>query len=154
MSGLLRSRSGTSTLEFAIFAPLLCLMLVGMIDTGRYCYVAILAANAARAGAQYGAQNLETAYDTPGITSAAVADGEELPNWTTAGGNVTVSQLCAIDGTPPQTCNTPWGSSPPRNTIYYVQVRVTGAFNPLLTYPGMPGSLPVSGGSTMRVATQ
>ena len=154
MRRFLRSRSGTSSIEFAIVAPVLCLMLVGMIDTGRYCYFAILAANAARAGAQYGAQNLETAYDTPGITTAAVADGEHLPNWTAAGGSVTVNQLCAIDGNPPQTCATPWGSSPPRNTIYYIQVQVTGTFDPLLSYPGVPGSLPVSGGSTMRVATQ
>jgi Flp pilus assembly protein TadG len=154
MKRLFRSLSGTSSIEFALLAPVLSLILVGIVDTGRYCYVAILAANAARAGAQYGAQNLETAYDTPGITNAAIADGESLPNWTAAGGGVAVNQLCAIDGNAPQTCNTPWGSSPPRGTIYYVEVQVTGTFNTLLTYPGMPNALPVSGASTMRVATQ
>jgi hypothetical protein len=31
---------------------------------------------------------------------------------------------------------------------------VTGLFNSLLNYPGIPNSLPISGSAMMRVATQ
>jgi len=129
-------------------------LIVGLIEIGRFEYFSILAANAARAGAQYGAQNLLTAYDNAGITSAAVQDGANLSNWTTSGGKITVNQLCAVGGTAPSTCATPWGSGPPQNTIYYVQVQITGVFTSLLNYPGIPNRIPISGSSTMRVAIQ
>lgn len=156
---LLRCESGTSLVELAIALPFLAMLLVGLIDVGRFAYYSILAANAARAGAQYGMQNLETAYDTGGIASAAAADGENLPNWTASGGGssaggITVNQLCAPIGSPPQACPTPWGSTPPEGTIYYVQVQVTGTFAPLVSYPGLPAQLPISGSATIRVARQ
>jgi Flp pilus assembly protein TadG len=154
MRTAVRSERGSSLLEFAIVAPVLVFLLVGLVEIGRYEYFAIVAAHAAHAAAQYGAQDLETAYDNDGITRAALRDGGGLPNWTGAGGNVTINQLCALDGAAPGTCNTPWGSSPPQNTIYYVQVQVTGTFTSLLNYPGIPNQIPVSGSATLRVATQ
>jgi Flp pilus assembly protein TadG len=154
MKSASRSDSGASLIEFAIIAPVMVFLLIGLIEIGRYAFFAILAANAARAGAQYGSQNLVTAYDTGGITDAALQDGQSLANWTASGGGVTVNQLCALDGGTPAACSTPWGSSPPQNTIYYVQVQITGVFNPLLNYPGIPKNIPISGSSTMRVALQ
>lgn len=148
------SDRGSSIIEFAILAPILVFFLVGLIETGRFAYFAILAANAARAGAQYGAQDLETAYDTGGIAQAAFQDGQSLANWENGGGHITVNQLCATDGSAPQACSTPWGASPPQNTVYYVQVEVTGTFTSLLQFPGLPGHLPISGSCTLRVATQ
>jgi Flp pilus assembly protein TadG len=149
-----RCDEGTSLVEFALAAPIFLFFLVGLIELGRFTCFAIIAANAARAGAQYGAQDLLTAYDSAGIATAAEQDGENMPNWTSGGGSVTVNQLCSSNGGPPQTCSTPWGASPPLNTIYYVQVTVTGVFTTLLNYPGIPNGIPISGSSTMRVATQ
>jgi Flp pilus assembly protein TadG len=154
MKSFLPSASGSSLVEFALALPVFVFLLIGLIEVGRFEYFSILAANAARAGAQYGAQTLLTAYDNAGITYAVTQDGGNLPNWTSAGGEVTVNQLCAAEGTAPSTCSTPWGSSPPQNTIYYVQVQVTGVFTSLLNYPGIPNEIPISGSSTMRVATQ
>lgn len=151
----LRSERGTSLVEFAFAAPVIMFLLLGMIELGRFGYFAILAANAARAGAQYGAQDLMTAYDTAGITNAAVQDGQNLPNWTANGGAVTVNQLCAVNGGTPHACGLAIGGpGAPQNTIYYVQVQVLGEFNSLLNYPGLPASLPIRGSATMRVATQ
>lgn len=154
MKRLARSDLGGSIIEFAIAAPVLIFLLIGLIEVGRFTYFSILAANAARAGAQYGAQDLETAYDSGGIAQAAFQDGQSLANWQSDGGSITVNQLCAMDGGAPQTCSTPWGSSPPQNTVYYVQVHVTGVFTSLLQYPGIPNHLPISGSCTMRVAIQ
>jgi len=55
----LRSDRGTSLVEFAIVLPVLMFLLVGLSEFGRFGYYAILAANAARAGVQYGAQKYE-----------------------------------------------------------------------------------------------
>ncbi len=149
---LARSERGTSMLELALVAPVLIFLLIGIVEIGRYGYFAILAANAARAGVQYGAQNLQTAMDNTAITNAAVADAQNLPNWT-SGNGVVVSHLCSVNGGAPQTCSSS-GSGPPTNTVYYVSVQVTGTFNSLLNYPGLPHSLPVSGNAIMRVASQ
>lgn len=149
---LRRDESGTSLVEFALTLPLMIFMLIGIIEIGRYAYFSILAANAARAGVQYAAQNPTTAGDTTGITNAVVNDGQGLPNWTGSGGQVAVAQLCSVSGGTPQACSS--GSGAPTNTIYYVSVRVTGTFNSLLNYPGLPHSLPVSGNAIMRVESQ
>lgn len=141
-------------LEFAVVAPVLLFLFAGAIEIGRYEYYAILTAHAARSGAEYGAQNLETAYDNAGITAAVEQDGGNVPNWIAQGGGITVTQLCAASGSAPGTCATPWGSSPPQNTIYYVQVQVTGVFNSMVNFPGVPSGIPISSTTTLRVATQ
>jgi Flp pilus assembly protein TadG len=149
----LRSCHGTSLVEFALVAPMLLFLLVGLIEVGRYEYYAILTANAARAGAQYGAQDLQTAYDDAGITSAVLQDAGNPPSWSTPGA-ITVNQLCAASGSAPGVCSTPWGSSPPQNTIYYVQVQVTSVYTSLFDYPGVPNSVPITNTTTQRVADQ
>jgi Flp pilus assembly protein TadG len=50
---LLRSRSGNAAVEFALIAPLLLGMLLGMIDVGMGFYQEMEVENAAQAGAQY-----------------------------------------------------------------------------------------------------
>ena len=152
-SRLAREESGTSLVEFALVAPVLILLLVGMIEIGRFAYYAILAANAARAGVAYGAQNVQTALDTTGIKNAVIADGQSLANWSAANA-ITVKQLCSVNGgTPTSPCLT-GSSGPAAGTVYYVSVQVTGTFKSLLSYPGLPSSLPVSGNAIMRVASQ
>src|SRR5689334_11227415 len=69
-----RSESGQGLLEVALVTPLLLLLLLGVVDLGRYAYEAILVGNAARAGAGYGAQNPYTAGDPTGICDAASDD--------------------------------------------------------------------------------
>jgi Flp pilus assembly protein TadG len=90
---LLQSQSGASLLEFALVLPLLLLLLLGVIEIGRYAYVGILVGNAARAGAAYGAQTAITAADTAGITNAASSDF----NFQGATLAVTEGYACACD---------------------------------------------------------
>lgn len=134
--------------EFAILAPVFIFLLIGVIEVGRYAYLGILAANAARAGVQYGAQNTTTAAQTNAIKAAALQDGENLSTWI-----ITPTTLCSVNGATP-TAAACSGSGVPVNTIYYVQVQVTGTFTSLLSYPGIPNHIPISGSSIMRVANQ
>jgi len=149
-----RAESGAALVECAVAAPVILFLLIGLIEIGRFAFFSILAANAARAGAQYGAQDLTTAFDSVGIQNAAVQDGQSLSNWSAPGAGVTVQQLCAVNGGTPAPCATSGTPGPPQNTIYYIQVQVTGVFNSLLNYPGIPNSIPISGSSMMRVITQ
>ncbi len=75
-SGRLVREHGQSLVELAFVVPLLLLLLVGIIEIGRFAFYSILVSNAARAGAQYGAQSLASASDTVGIAAAANRDGQ------------------------------------------------------------------------------
>jgi Flp pilus assembly protein TadG len=145
---LSRSDSGASLVEFAILLPVMVFLLMGVIEIGRYTYYAILAANAARAGAQYGSQNTTTADDIAGMKSAATADEGSVPQFSPS-----PSPLCSVSGAAPTTCSFS-GSGPPTNTVYYVQVVVTGTFTTLFHYPGIPTNVPITGSATMRVVNQ
>jgi Flp pilus assembly protein TadG len=147
---LFRSQGGTSMIEFALVAPVLIFLLIGLIEVGRYTYFGILAANAARAAVQYGAQNLRTASDITGMDNAAVADAQNLPNWTAANGGITAQYLCST-GSTTGACGS---GTPAAGTIYYVKVTVTGLFTSLLHYPGVPDNIPISATAMMRVASQ
>lgn len=74
MRGLNSAERGQSVLEMALIVPLLILLLLGIIEVGRYAELAIVVANAARTGAVYGAQNLATAANTGGIQDAVQND--------------------------------------------------------------------------------
>jgi Flp pilus assembly protein TadG len=142
---LVRLEKGASIIEFAVMAPVLSFLLIGIIEVGRFMYFGVLAANAARAGVQWGAQNLSTADNAAGMTYAAAQDGQNLSNWT-----ITSSYFCTLNGTV-TACAT---SSVPSGEIYYVQVSATGSFYSLFQYPGIPRSVPVSGTAVMRVVSQ
>jgi Flp pilus assembly protein TadG len=136
---------GTSVIEFALLAPVLMLLLIGLIEVGRYTYFAILAAHAARAGVQYGAQTIFTAGDNTGMKNAALADAQNLPGLTARG-----SHFCMSSGA---VVSCPSGQ-PNSSTVYYVQVQVTGPFSSIFHYPGIPASITVNSTATMRVAGQ
>jgi hypothetical protein len=125
--------------------PVFMFLLIGMIETGRYVRMAILASHAARAGVQYGAQSVFTAIDTVGISNAAVQDGQNLSNW-----QVTSNHFCTNNGAI-ATC--PAGE-PSSTTAYYVQVVVTGTFTSLLKYPGIQNSELITSTAVMRVGSQ
>jgi hypothetical protein len=132
---------GQTVLELALLLPVLLLLLVGVIEIGRFAYFDILVSNAARAGAQYGAQSLIQAADKNGIQTAAQNDG-----LTTMAIDSAQQCICGT-GTPggcPVACAQP--------TTVYVQVTATEKFNSLFSYPGLPKSMTLASTATMRVS--
>jgi Flp pilus assembly protein TadG len=148
----LRCQRGTSSIEFAIVAPLLILLLIGLIEVGRYTYFAILAAHAARAGAQYAAENLQTAADAsvsgPNTKNAALQDAQNLSQWT-----ISSTIICTVSGVV-TSCPANNTSTVSPNLVYYVQVQVSGTFNSLMKYPGIPHQVPVTATAIMPVSSQ
>lgn len=138
---ILKSESGASLVEFALVAPFLALLLVGTIDFGRYMYDGIIVANAARAGVQYGAQNLQTAVDRTGIQNAAYADASNMSI------TATPSTFCQVAGSASATCSA-------SGAVPYVQVVAYGTWSPMINYPGLPSTVTISQTAIMRIENQ
>lgn len=147
------SESGQSLLEFALMLPVLVLLLLGVIEIGRYAYLAILVGNAARAGAAYGARNPTTANDTNGIIQAA--DNDFQNNGPSVGTlNVTSewNNNCGCDngGTvTPISCTT--ACSAGEHLVVTLSVTASGTFNSIFNYPGIPSSINVARTATLRI---
>jgi len=150
MKRFLASQAGTSLIEFALVAPVFLFMLVGIIEVGRYTYFGIVASHAARAGVQYGSQNLVTAASPAGgaIENAALNDAGNLSGW-----KATHSIICTNAGTQ-VTCPIAASGIIGPNLVYYVQVKVTGNVSSLLKYPGIPQQSAFTATATMRVANE
>jgi Flp pilus assembly protein TadG len=157
------SERGQSLLEVALVTPLLLALLVGTIEFGRYTYLSILVANAARTGAAYGAQSLPQSVDATAIQTAAnndfqnngpstatlaitggAPDGTYVSCGCDSGGSVT-SAICST------TANPSAGTCASGHWVVMVSVKATATFNSLFTYPGIPQSITVVKTATMRV---
>ena len=158
---VIREERGTSLVEMAMLTPVLILLALGVIEIGRYAQLSIVVANAARAGVQYGAQNLATAADNTGIENAALNDGQQIPGlsvdfpanaYTGANGKEYILCGCSSAGyTPGATCP-PTNCNSPNQQVVYVEVDTKGNFTPLFQYPGLPSTIVVNGKAQMRVA--
>ena len=139
------SERGMAIVEFAILLPVMTMLLIGLVEIGRFAYYSIMVANAARAGAQYGAQNLQTAADWNGMEQAALNDGSNVglsfPD--------APSYACQCADGSPSTCDATDCSSSHRLT--YVEVDTQGTYNSLFNYPGLPSTITVNGQATMQV---
>jgi Flp pilus assembly protein TadG len=153
-----RKQSGQALIELAVVVPMLLLLALGVIEIGRYAYIAILIGNAARAGAAYGAQSNAQSADTTGITKAADYDfagatsGSTTTNGLTAGSlTVTSSFSCGCESVGTITsaaCTAPTnptaGSCATGNWVVYVSVTASGSFRGLFNYPGIPNPMVIS----------
>ena len=141
--------------EMAFVIPLLMVLLVGIIEVGRFAEYSIRIANAARAGVQYGAQNLGTASDKSGMETAATNDTQSVSGLTAT---ATTAYCTCADGTADANCGTPTSTPAACSTnhrLVYVRVDTSGTLASLLSYPGLPDALKtitVSSFAIMRVA--
>jgi Flp pilus assembly protein TadG len=141
---LLRDEQGASLIELAFMLPLFPLLLFGAVDFGRAFYLSIEVAGAAQAAAAYGSQN---PTDTTGMQNAAQDDAPNVPNL--SAGTPTYGCECS-DGTNYSASCSTTPSCPSNNEVYRVNVTVTGTYSPLIPWPGVPSSLPVSSSASMR----
>jgi Flp pilus assembly protein TadG len=148
---------GVALVEFALVLPVMMLLILGLIEVGRLTYFSIQVANAAHAGAQYGALQYANAANNTNMGTAAVDDGKNsISNLQTAG-----QYVCACwnwsSGT--QTPATPdYATCLPQcpadsHKVTYAQVSVTGKINSIFNYSalGLPTQWVVTRVATMRV---
>jgi Flp pilus assembly protein TadG len=134
---------GASLVETAIMLPFFLLLLFGTLDFGRAYFLATEVAGAARAAAEYGAQN---PTDTTGITKVATADAPDVPSLSV--GTPTYGCECS-DGT---SYSANCGATPTctNNVVYRVSLTVSTTYTPLFPWPNIPSSIPLSSTAVMR----
>jgi Flp pilus assembly protein TadG len=136
--------SGAALVEFALSLTLMCVILLGTIDFGRVFYTAMALTNAARAGAQYGAQSNAKSSDTSGMQTAAINSI-----------SLDVSSVSALAARA-CTCNgTAMGSCPPTGSCggtvrIYVTVTAKKTFTTLTSFPGFPHTVTLTRAASMR----
>jgi len=158
---------GQALLEFAFVLPLLCLLMVGIVEIGRAARMSIVVTNSATAGTEFGAQGSSNANNTSGIQNAALCDANG-GNWGSCNGgiltvdNIAVTHACRCDDGSGLSCERPLPADGTCNTISCgsepvvecIQVTTHATFPPLLNWPGLPTSFQSNGNSIMRVQRQ
>ncbi len=132
--GLWRAEGGLGAIEFALVAPFLLTMLLGVLDFGMAFWEQMEIANAADAGAQWAMTN---GYNQTTIVSVA----QSATNLSLPSGNVSPQNVCGcasgttvtMSGTPPCSGTCPDGSTPQP----YVVVDTRICYSTLFTWPGL-----------------
>lgn len=139
---VLREETGTAFVEMAIVLPFLLLAAIGVAEFGRVYFNAIRVANAATAGAQFGAQNIGS-YDAARVRQVARDDAGDQTL------QVTSSSACRCPGSDAIVAcsNTCAGYGNPQ---FFVEVTATATHSFLFRYPGIPQSITVTRTATIR----
>jgi hypothetical protein len=129
-----------------MITPVLLMLLLGIIEVGRFAYYSIEVSNAARAAVQYGTQSLADSKDTHGLLMAAQRDAPEVAHL-----RVIANDLCACSESPDV-----FVGCPARNcvghAVVFLRVQTAAALSPLFNYPGLPAMFEARGSAVMRVA--
>lgn len=135
---------GQAVAELAFSVPLLIVLLLVVVEAGRICLFAMALASAARAGVQYGAQNLTTVSDNAGIQNAALAGAPNISGMTATG-----SHFCQCsDGTASTCLATDCASS---HRLVYAKAKTSATYTPWFSWPGVTLATTMSGQAIMRV---
>jgi Flp pilus assembly protein TadG len=144
-----RGDAGQALVETALTMPLMILLLLGAAELARVAYAAIEVSNAAKAAAQFGAQNSSTSADITGMGIAAAGDAANLTNFSSA---VTSACSCVTAGTSAAascastSCKTGGG--------YLVQtltITTSTTFDPLIHLWGLPNTFTLHGHAVQEV---
>jgi Flp pilus assembly protein TadG len=139
--------------EVAVALPVLVLVLIGTIDFGRVFHVAIQLNNAARAGAQYGAQNVGTSVDTatmetiamnaagPGVSDITAMASRTCLCWSDDGASSSAPSPNTCTGT----CVSPY------HMVVTVTVVASRPFTMVASLPGIPRTQTITRTARMRV---
>ena len=146
---------GQSALEFAFAAPALVLLLMVVLDFGRFFAISVAVNSAARAGAQYGSQTVATAADTSGMRSAATTQ------WNNSGLALTVSpsQCTCVSGSSVPACASSYCNDDAQATFVEVDTQLSYSAlatylqipNSVMTFIGIPSNGTLSGKAVMQV---
>jgi Flp pilus assembly protein TadG len=143
---LYRSERGSSFIELALATPLLTLIAFTAVDFARAHYMSIELTNAARAGAQYGVQ--QVAYGASAIQTKAQAASSNISATATA------SESCACvsdsDGSVSGAGSCPVTCASGTHQVSFISVTTTATFTPVTRIPGIPTSIPITRTVTER----
>lgn len=141
-SELRKRAGGVATIEFAVAAPLLALLLAGTLDFGMLLRTATCAANAARAGAEYGIRSAAATADYAGMQNAALNSAPGVTGMT-----ATATRSCQCSGGGAVSCS---GSCSGGQMLIYVQVTTRVTAQTLFSYSALNFSGAINAHASMR----
>lgn len=146
LKSLLRDGAGNVTIEFGFVILFMATLAVGAYDFGNLGYQKIAITNAARAGSQYGVQDMSTAEDTAGMVQAARDDANDAANELTI--NARNYYYCPGEG---EVADESVVCADDSFSYLYVEVTVEDQIDLLFPYPFVSSPQTVASTNTMRV---
>ena len=144
--GFRAADGGASAVEFAMVAPFLCALLLGMIDVGQALWYKSRIVNAAQAGAQYailkGFNAAAIQNAVTGATGLASIQATPAPTQSCGCPDATLGVVAASCAA---TCSD--GSTP----ATYVNVSAQASYTWLVPYPGSSNPMTMSAKSIVRI---
>jgi Flp pilus assembly protein TadG len=140
-----RSCSGTTAIEFALIAPILMTMLIGLTDFGIAFYEKMQVQAAAQAGAEYAARHGFGTSAVKGAVTAATglaaisASPDPSQSCGCASGTTITAAACGSTCTGGATAGT------------YVTVNAQAKYATIFNYPGLASPLTLTAQTVMRI---
>lgn len=144
IGGLKRCERGSASVEFALGAGFIMVLIAMVADFGMAFYDNMSLENAARAGAQYAVNN--------GVNETSIAD--VVRNATTldpSGLTIASSRFCECADSSTISCSNQVLCPVAGGKRTFVTVTVDHTFTPLLPYQGLETSIPLRGQVTLRI---
>lgn len=140
----IQNSDGVAAVEFALLAPILIFIFVGMFDFGRYLQQKMQLDNMARNAAEYvrhggDADNLATDVLAEATPASAEADALEI----------TTEENCECSGGIGISCSATGGCGGYMRRFFSIELQQT--YRPLFDYPGLPDNIILTGFSRMQV---
>ena len=145
---LFRHRDGNVTIEFGFVILFMATLAVGAYDFGNLGYQKIAITNAARAGSQYGVQDMATAEDIAGMVQAARNDIDDSANALDI--NASNYYFCP-NQTPNVVADETVLCDDGSYSYLYVEVTVEHQIDLLFPYPYVTSPQVIASTNTMRV---
>ncbi|HEY1256270.1 MAG TPA: TadE/TadG family type IV pilus assembly protein [Terracidiphilus sp.] len=153
ISDLCKANHGAALVELALVTPFLLLLFVGAIDLGRVYYIGLQVANAAHAGAEYGAYKSTTG--TADIQNAAANAVPKLVMANmpvvTAGCECSDGGTTFVSGCSPVPVCTSNGTTRGGNIVHVVTVTTKAVYTTVVPWPAIPAPFNMSGPSTITL---
>lgn len=138
--------AGTAAVEFGIIGSFLALLLLGAVDFGVGYWQFIQVGNAARAGAEYAANN---GWNQSAITSAVTG----ATNLQSVTATPVPNEFCgcpdASAGIQSASCSAHCSGGGTAGT--YVTVNAQASYATIFQIPGIPSAFPLSASTTVRI---
>ena len=151
-AALSKDLKGTALIEFAVIAPVMCIMLIGLVDISMFISARLSVQRAARAGGEYAVLNT---YDATNISTAITsATGTRSSYMTATQALPEPAKWCgcpdATTGLTAQACGTKCTATG-LDAGTYVTASARATFTPLFPWPGYSSSNVIDASSTVRI---
>jgi Flp pilus assembly protein TadG len=128
-----KTQSGSVLIEFSLSFSMIAMLGMAAVSFGMAIQASLVVADAANAGAVYGANSTYNSVSAAAIQQVALNAGAGVPNLTAT---VSFWCTCSLGGTTVSCSSACSGDQP----MYFVQVKTTGTFPNFFHYGSLPAT--------------